>query len=173
MPSVIGFLSILFILLSFASKSAHPSRNSSKLYALVSVSFFGISLYFYGGINGFSVILMALFVNIACISYDEEKFAYFLNNTIPIFGIIFYTFFSPEGIAGIAPALSLVGLAASKYFYDAVRKREIYLLSLSLWLIYSIALNSFFAMVYILILMGVLIYELEKFNKIRRLYDEA
>ncbi len=168
-----GFLSILFILLSLISRSSYPGRNNSKFYALLSASFFGICLYFYGGINGFLVVLMALFVNITCISYDDEKFIYFIHNITPVFAIIFYAFFSPEGYIGVAPALSLIGFATSKYFHDALRKRAVYLLSVLPWIMYSISLMSFFSTLYVVILMGVLIYEIEKFKKIRRLYDEA
>lgn len=158
---ILGLLAIIFTFFAFYTKD----KQSMRLYGLISTAFFGISIYFYGGVNGLFVTMVSIAIKILALSYEESKIQ-FIQKTSPIIALVFFFFFNSEGLIGILPAVSLIFIVIADT-QETINKMKLwYFGSAFCWLFYAIVLNSIPAIIYDVIGIATLTYSAYTLNKI-------
>lgn len=136
-PDLFGYASIVFTLFAFYS----IKRKNMLWLGLISTLLFGISIYFYGGINGFFVSIFSVFLKIAGL-YGNEKIAKKMKIISILIAFGFFAVFSNEGLVGILPAASLIFISMADMQRDIIKMKYIYFGSVFCWLTYGIVLGS-------------------------------
>lgn len=156
----IGYLSIVFSLLSFYSKDISKMR----ILGALSATLFAISLYGYGGINGMFVCLLSVFVKVASLYTQKEqlkKLKYFSA----FLALGFFFLAKSENILGILPFLSLLFTIHADTQTDIVKMKTVYYGSAIAWLIYAIFLGSVSAILYDILGIAVLTHSIFTIKK--------
>ena len=150
---IIGYIGVIFSIISFSS---HKTKNI-RAYGILAITFFMISVYGNGGMNGAFVSLVSLVVKILAYFVEETKLRS-LKIITPFIAVFFYLVINEEGIIGILPAIALVITAFADLQREPIRMKEIYVLALIPWLIYAINLESTSAILYEALGIVILLY---------------
>ena len=103
MFELFGYIAIIFSMIGRITTRKERMRKAG----MVSVSFYAMSIYSYGGINGVFVSLISLVTKGLSLTYNEEKL-FWLKVLSPFIAIVFYIFVNGEGYIGILPAVGLM-----------------------------------------------------------------
>lgn len=159
---IIGYVAIVLSVLGFLSKST----NMMRFHGMTSTLLFGISIYFYNGINGLFVSLISFITKTLSIFIEEEKLD-FIKFISPIIAFICFYFFNNEGMIGILPAISLIFIMIADIQKDILNMKLIYFGSAISWLFYGIALGSIPAILFDVFGIITLTYSVLKIKKER------
>jgi hypothetical protein len=157
---LIGYIAIVFSIISFLSKD----KVKMRLNGAISTLLFGISIYFYNGVNGLFVSIVSFSIKILSLNIKEEKLKS-IKIIMPFVALFFFFFFNKEGLVGILPAISLIFIAFADIQKDILKMKIIYYGSAFSWLIYGIILGSIPAIIFDIIgiiTLTISIYNLKK-----------
>lgn len=159
---LLGYIAIIISILGFISKDKFYMRFNG----MVSTLLFGISIYFYNGVNGLFVSLISFFTKLLSLFIKEEKLE-FIKILSPILAFIMFFYFNTEGIFGLLPALSLIFIMIADIQSDIIKMKQIYFGSAFCWLLYGIVLGSIPAILFDVFGIMTLIYSIRKIKKDR------
>lgn len=134
---VFGMFAVAFAFLAFFTKE----KQMMRLYGIVSTAFFGVVIYFYGGINGLFVSMVSILIKLLSLSFEEMDIK-FLQRLTPLIAVIFFFFFNSEGLIGILPAISLIFIAIADTQENIYKMKLWYFGSAFCWFFYAVILNS-------------------------------
>lgn len=134
---IIGYIAIVLSVIGFASKDTINMR----IYGMFSTLLFGISIYFYNGVNGLFVSVISFFTKWLSF-YFPEKYLMILKFLSPIIALIYFLYFNKEGLIGLLPSLSLIFIIVADLQKNIVNMKIIYYGSIVCWLWYGIVLDS-------------------------------
>lgn len=158
---LIGYISIIFSFLAFLSHK----KNIMRFNGMIATLLFGISIYFYNGLNGLFVSFVSFCTKLLSIYFKEEKINFLKYLSFPI-SIIFYLYFNKEGLIGLLPALSLIFIIIADLQKDIIKMKFIYFGSAFCWLFYGILLNSIPAILFDIVGILTLSYSIYKLKKV-------
>lgn len=154
---IIGYISILFSLLSFISNS----KKYILIFGLFSTILFGISISYYSGFNGLFVSFISAITKVLSLKYDSEKLKVYKIFSVVIV-LAFYILFNEEGVIGVFPLISLIFIIFADLQDNILKLKLFYYGSIFSWIIYGIALNSIPAILYDIFGLIVLTYSIYK-----------
>ena len=159
---VVGYISIIFSIIAFLSKS----KKKMRINGAISATFFGISIYGYAGYNGVFVSLISVIIKLLSLKYKEEKLKILKIASVPV-AIIFYLYINKEGLYGILPAISLIFITFADTQKDLIKMKIIYIGSAISWLIYAIIISSMPAIIYDIVGLVILAYSILEIKRDR------
>jgi hypothetical protein len=135
---------------------------------MISTSLFGISIYYYQGINGLFVSLISVISKLLSLFIKNKKIINYIKYSSTIIAILFYLQFNTEGIIGLLPAISLIFIIFADMQEDLIKMKFIYYGSAFSWLIYGILLNSIPAILFDVFGIITLTYSIFQLKKQRK-----
>ena len=156
---ILGYVAILFSVMAFLAQN----KNKMRLHGMTSTVLFGVSIYYYNGINGLFVSSVSFLVKLLSIKFDESKLE-ILKIISPFIAFIFFIYFNDEGIIGILPAISLIFIIIADLQTDLLRMKQWYYGSAFCWLTYGILLGSIPAIIFDILGLGAITYSIITVN---------
>ena len=116
------------------------SRTKMLVFWIIPTLLFGISIFWYWGIDGLTVSLISILVKLCSLFFWKEQLKYLKYSTFPL--SLFLFFLLPEGIEGLIPSLSTIFIILADSQTDLIKMKQLYYWSNLLWLSYWIILFS-------------------------------
>jgi hypothetical protein len=140
---ILGYIAVFFSVFAFSASDKIKMRS----YGSVSLFFFMISVFLNGGLNGALVSLLSLIVRVLSIFVKEDKLQ-FLKYLSPFFALAFYLYIKEDGFQNILPLIALVVVIVADLQENIIKMKTLYVLNVSIWLVYAIYLSSYSAILY-------------------------
>lgn len=163
----------IFSILSFYfAIHIDPFKYQHKMMLMIGLSLVGINFLFYGGIIGFSSMLVVITV-IFTGMYSDDKSLVRTAYPLSILMLILTAYLFINTLSCIFPIMSLIVLNASLYCFDSIKRRYMYILATILLIIYSFILGSFFAVLFELMFIYKFIKKIIKLKKLSQIYEAS
>jgi len=140
---LLGYIAIVFSVAAFLDTNI----NRMRIFGMISTFLFGISIYFYKGLNGLFVSFISFFTKLLGF-YINENQTRIITYLSPIPAFILYFYFNEKGWVGALPALSLIFIIIADMQKDIVKMKMVYYGSATCWLTYGFMLGSLPAIIF-------------------------